>query len=156
MASEHKQLLTIVYISVGLIAAGTWWDLRWHAAHTGTTGADLAAAHGLLWLGVGVAIVVGARGRMTFSGRSQRGYRILFAIASLYALAEAAHFLAHSLGSESPALHLALGIGKLALVAGAASAVRVSRRRLRQHSQASSPSGSRSDSVEGRQPTASL
>lgn len=38
MASEHKQLLTIVYISLGLIAAGTWWDLRWHATHAGTTG----------------------------------------------------------------------------------------------------------------------
>ena len=115
-------------MAAGLVlqVVGELWDPRWHATHPAQLerGADLLAAHGIVYAGMLVLLVGAALGVLATDARPS--WPVLAVLAG--SLAEASGALLdgwrHTQGSESSLGHLLLYAGLLVAIIGLVAASR--------------------------------
>lgn len=115
-----------LWIGAFLFIAGIARDLQWHATHDEFEGnSQQFEAHWLLWTGFAVLLVAVV---LTFlqlpANERHPGFTLVAVAAVVYLPVTIWHFIAHANEVDPAAAHVILGIGDVAIIAGAALTLR--------------------------------
>jgi hypothetical protein len=125
-----RRYILWLWAGIGVQILGRGLDGWWHATHDEFEGTDQQfEAHWLLWLGVllTLVIVTAAFVRLPASERNA-GWTIVLLGLILYIPVSVWHFVEHANRNDPELAHVLLGIGQLAMIAGAVAAVILARR----------------------------
>jgi hypothetical protein len=122
VAARATPYLRVVWIGALLFIAGIALDQRWHATHDEFEGTSQQfEAHWLLWVGFLVVLVatwvvfrrIGAEER-------HPGLTLVLVASAVYLPVTIWHFVAHANEVDPDVAHVLLGLGDVAIIAGAA------------------------------------
>jgi hypothetical protein len=131
MTRDAKRYLLALWAAVAVQIAGRIVDGIWHANHEEFEGASQQLeAHWLLWLGVVLTLAVAALAATRLPARERNaGYAIILAGGALYVPVSVWHFIEHANLNDPELAHYLLGLGQVAIIAGAVLAAVLTLRR---------------------------
>jgi low temperature requirement protein LtrA len=131
MSGAARRYLQRIWIGIAIQIVGRIRDGIWHAQNSefGAT-AQQIEAHWILWIGIVVTLVAAGLAFLRLSPAERNvGYVTILAGGALYVPVAIWHFIEHANYNDPELAHYLLGVGQLAMIAGAAMALVLARRR---------------------------